>query len=269
MSRAFNIDQTEIEKIREEFLKFLAAGVFKNNTVNYSKKLTLNTGKKASLEISQLADKKMRALVDKFDKEVAWHGIARKVKDGDYVIDDIVVYPQKVTGSTVTTDQEKYQMWLYEQPDEIFNNLRMQGHSHVNMSVTPSSVDETYYGGIVDQLRDDDFYIFLVTNKKGDVYVNIYDKQSNTVYEDKDVTVFVDVEEEILEFAEKAKELVVDEYFPRYTGTQVYSLKGTLAETKTIGKGKGGKKSKYSDYYAAMTDEEYEAWINERFGCGW
>lgn len=252
MSKAINIDPKEIETIREEFLKLLASGIFKNNTINYSKKLTQNANKKASLEVSVIAKKKMQALVDKFSKEVAWHGIAKKEKDGDYIIEDIIVYPQKVTGATVTTDQEKYQMWLYEQPDEVFQNLRMQGHSHVNMGVTPSSVDETYYAGIVDQLKDDDFYIFLIMNKKGDIFVNIYDKESNTVYEDKDVTVFFDEEEEMEKFASEAETLVVEEVVPRHILPTKY--KGSFNNLKaTYGYGYG--------YGYGLSDEEYAEWL--------
>ena len=59
-----------------------------------------------------------------------------KSDSNEFIVEDIFVYPQEVTGSTVTTDQEAYSKWLYELDDDIFNNLRMQSHSHCNMGVS-------------------------------------------------------------------------------------------------------------------------------------
>ena len=52
---------------------------------------------------------KQCSLVQHFNTEIAWHGLVRPIKDG-YEIYDILVYPQEVTGGTVETDQQKYQM---------------------------------------------------------------------------------------------------------------------------------------------------------------
>ena len=45
---------------------------------------------------------KMRALVDKMSKEVGWYGTVKQMPglESTYLIDDILVYPQKVTGVT-------------------------------------------------------------------------------------------------------------------------------------------------------------------------
>ena len=52
---------------------------------------------------------KMRMLVDKTDKEVGWYGIVKEMPglEATYVIEDIVVYPQKVTGATVEQDDDR------------------------------------------------------------------------------------------------------------------------------------------------------------------
>ena len=135
---------------------------------------------------------KMVTLVMNFDKEVAWHGIAQRSEDPDkdeYIISDILVYSQKVTASTVETDQEEYETWLYELPDEVFNKVRMQGHSHVNMSTYPSGVDTTHQGKIMAQLDDDMFYIFMIWNKRLEKWIKIYDFAKNTMFENTDVDV--------------------------------------------------------------------------------
>ena len=140
--------------------------------------------KKARVLISEKAWVKMRMLVLENSTEVAWHGTARRGnKEGEYVIDDIIIYPQVVTGVTADTDQEEYQNWLISQPEDVFNNIRMQGHSHVNMGVTPSAVDRELYRKLLSQLGPDMFYIFLINNKKGDWMSIVMDIRENVHYE--------------------------------------------------------------------------------------
>lgn len=147
-----------------------------------------NIEKRASLTMTTEAYAKMISLVHGCDSEVAWHGLVQRGEgENEYVIYDILVYPQEVTGATVTTDQEKYQDWLMEHDDETFNNIRMQGHSHVNMGVTPSSVDTALYDRILEQLDDSMFYIFMIWNKKSDRTIKIYDLRENVMFETKDV----------------------------------------------------------------------------------
>ena len=139
---------------------------------------------RAKLIIQLEAWLKMIALISECDKEIAWHGVVRKDRH-TYIIEDILIFPQTVTGATVTSDETEYSLWLAQQPDEIFNKLRFHGHSHVNMGVSPSGVDTTYQDDIIRNLND--FYIFGIFNKKGDNWCTIYDVEDNIVYEDKDI----------------------------------------------------------------------------------
>lgn len=158
-------------------------------------KLKLNmrldeTDKSANLVFTPTAYSKMLMLVQSFDSEVAWHGVVVR-QDNTFVISDIVVYPQEVSGATVNTDQEEYEKWLMALDDTTFNHLRMQGHSHVNMSTSPSGVDESHQERIIEQLGDEDYYIFLIWNKKNERTVIIYDMASNTLFDTDDVTLYV------------------------------------------------------------------------------
>ena len=163
---------------------------------------------KATLTFAEKAWFKMVALTQSFDTEAAWHGVARRVDKGEYVVDDIIVYPQEVSGATVTTDQTKYQTWLMNLDDDVFNNMRFQGHSHVNMGVSPSSVDLTNYDKLLDQLGPEDFYIFMIVNKKFDKTIKIYDYRDNILYETGDVTVKVQSDFDIEGFLAEARGLV-------------------------------------------------------------
>lgn len=147
-------------------------------------KLPCNKQEKARLIILQTAWEKMIALIDECDKEIAWHGIVTKTNN-TYTISDILIFPQTVTGCTVTSDDTEYSLWLANQPDNVFNNLRFHGHSHVNMGVTPSGVDTTYQDDILKNLQD--FYIFAIFNKKGDHWCAIYDVKDNIAYSNTDI----------------------------------------------------------------------------------
>jgi len=151
---------------------------------------------------------KTLALVTEFSDEVAWHGSVIRDGDSDFVIEDIFVYPQEVTGSTVNTDQAAYTEWLYGLDDEAFTKIRMQGHSHVNMSVSPSGVDDRHRQQILEQLESDMFYIFMVWNKSLSVHTLVYDMAKNILYEDKDIEVRIIGEEGMEEFLADAREKV-------------------------------------------------------------
>jgi len=190
MSKIIKLTDENLDEIRRDFETALHGLKLSDGKINFTKSFG-NIDRKAKLYFAEVAYLKMLTLVREFDKEVAWHGIAhRKDDEADaYVISDILVYPQEVTGSTVNTDQEEYQMWLMNQEDDVFNNIRMQGHSHVNMGTSPSTVDTSLYERILEQLDDDMFYIFLIWNKRNEKTIKIYDLAENVLFETADVTV--------------------------------------------------------------------------------
>lgn len=146
-----------------------------------------NPQKKRTICYSKDAWDKMCALIDKCDKEIAWHFVARRGQlDSYYHIDDIIMFPQTVTSATVTSDEQEYAAWVSQLPDETFWQLKGHGHSHVNMGTSPSSVDTDYQLDILNN-GISDFYIFAIWNKKGANYHIIYDAAQNMVYEDADI----------------------------------------------------------------------------------
>lgn len=226
MSKIIKMTPEYSNQILEEFKKELESGKFSDGKINFSK--TFSTiDRKATVYFTELAWLKMKTLIREFSKEVAWHGVAKRGDDeskDEYFIEDILVYPQEVTGATVSTDQEKYQMWLMEHDDEVFNNIRMQGHSHVNMGVTPSGVDTALYERILDQLDDDMFYIFMIWNKNDAKTVKIYDMKKNILFETSDVTVEVlDDGTGIESFLKNAKKLVVDKTYSYGSASSYYN----------------------------------------------
>lgn len=136
--------------------------------------------------ITPTAADKMTALVDVCDLEIAWHNTV--TRDGSvFTVHDTLCYPQTVAATAVEADDYLYPEWQEELETPVYNELRMQGHSHVNMGVSPSHTDETYYNTLLQHVKS--FYIFIIVNKRGDMYARIYDKQYNIIYENKDIDI--------------------------------------------------------------------------------
>lgn len=198
------------KEIEKKLSENIGGGKIDFSFGRYTKNLD-TVKRRATIYFSEVAWLKMTALIREFSTEVAWHGIAYRDEDETkdcYYITDILVYPQKVSGGNVETDQEAYQTWLYALDDDQFNNLRMQGHSHVNMPTNPSSVDLNQQGKILEQMGSEDFYIFMIWNKSHTKNIKIYDIKKNVLFETEDVDIqFFDETVGIDQFVKEAKGL--------------------------------------------------------------
>lgn len=150
---------------------------------------------------------KMRALVENCDTEIAWHGTVVR-NNMVFLITDIFMYPQHVCSSTVESHDEDYPKWVTELPDDVFNNMRLQGHSHVNMSTGPSGTDESYYHDLIKHVQD--FYIVMINNKAGKLMLRLYDIEKNLKYDDLDIRLALTKEKKPTKiwYEEQAKEFI-------------------------------------------------------------
>lgn len=219
MAKKFRFDITEC---REAFEKWFTENSKRAWSTSAAFKLSEPNNNRAKLKMTGKAWAKMFILIHNYDSEVAWHGlVTRNADEPEFTITDILLYPQEVTGSTVTTDQEEYQNWMFSLSDEQLSSMRFQGHSHVNMPVTPSSTDEDHEEGIVSMLKESkgDFYIFGIFNKKGDKTLRIFDTVTNTYYETKDID-FSIIADDIGELREDMHDMVKKKtvYYGSYSG---------------------------------------------------
>lgn len=246
MAHVIRITPEMIEEVKASFFASLPTMRLSDGKIDFHKNLT-EIDRRAKLRFTEKAWLKITVLVSSFDSEVGWHGVAyRSEEEPDtFVVDDILIYPQKVTGTTVTPDQVEYQNWLMTQPDEVFNNIRFQGHSHVNMGVNPSGVDTAFYEEILSQLDDTMFYIFLVINKKGDEHIRIYDMANNIFYGTKDVDVEIMSEVGVEALLAEAKKKVVKETYqpPKSTVNVPAGVQATQGYTYAATGGKNDGKS--------------------------
>jgi hypothetical protein len=176
----------------KDFQKFLDKERLSDGKISYSAKVDNVLGKnipKPIVNFTAEAYLKMNYLIQECTSEIGWHGTVTRNKN-IFTITDILVYPQKVTGATTSSIPvgDKYDAWLMELPDNIFNFLRFQGHSHVNMGTSPSGVDNNFYDAILQTLKDNDYYIFAIMNKRQEISIWIYDLATNLIFDEKDIT---------------------------------------------------------------------------------
>lgn len=132
--------------------------------------------------ITATAYAKMKLLVHEHAKEIGWYGTVEAHPNNQYIINDIIVYPQHVSGATCEQDETKMFDFEMSLTTEQVNARRFQGHSHVNMGVTPSGVDETFYSRLMQQVND--YFMIAIINKSGSIYTRFYDVEHNIVYTD-------------------------------------------------------------------------------------
>ena len=118
------------QKALEDFSTMLDGIKMADGKFSYSKTFCYKEGN-AVVWLTPEAYRKTLALVMGFSDEVGWHGKVSRVGEcneagcNEFIVEDIFVYPQEVTGSTVNTDQEAYTKWLYGLDDDTFNRIRM------------------------------------------------------------------------------------------------------------------------------------------------
>lgn len=245
--KPIKINESQKVLLLDDFKKFLDKLRSNEDKIKYDIKIDNvleQQIEKPTVFFTKLAKDKMVYLVDQCDKEVAWHGLVTYDEaENTYVIEDIIVYPQTATATTVTTDDSEIAHWFNSLDDEIFFKIRLQGHSHVNMSTSPSGTDTTYYNDLLQNLGDNDYYIFMILNKKNSLFINIYDYAQNVIFETKDIT--IQYEENIDPYADWYEQSIamVKEVKPR--SYKDYKKKGKEEE----------------DYYF-----DYTNWWEDRYG---
>lgn len=145
-------------------------------------KLSLTINNKPEVYIEPLALNKMQLFVTHCDDEIGWLGVCIKTTEKGvptYTIKDVLLFEQEVNGATCEIDEScmaKFaeELLMHEDGVEMYNNIRVWGHSHVNMEVSPSSQDETQFDKLIE--GSDDYFIRIIANKKGDLKLDLHDK---------------------------------------------------------------------------------------------
>ena len=217
--KRIKMDELDIEAIRKQFedaIQTARQGNFLSDKFSFTASCASpsqsDAQKRMHIIFRPEAYIKMLALLREFNSEVAWHGVINRTDESRFLVTDIIVYPQIVTGSTVNTDQDAYNEFMMNLDDETYNHLHFQGHSHVNMGTTPSATDLEHQGKIVEQLSGEDYYVFMIWNKRLEWNAWVYDMSANAVWEKADICVEVeDANTHLSAFLSEAKTLVQKE----------------------------------------------------------
>lgn len=154
---------------------------------------------------------KMFGLVHESSVEISWHGLVKRdIKKQIYYIYDILVFPQINSATSTTTDETDFADWQTEliiDPKFPIEDLRMHGHSHVNMNVFSSGVDDQYQKDLIAKVEDGDYYIFLILNKKHEICALIYDYYQQILFTTSDIDIKI-IDQNDNDISNWAKEMV-------------------------------------------------------------
>ena len=202
-----------ITNIQEKFEK---TGKFNVSSFEYTKKDLLEflnktfakNVKKPTILIDNDTYTKMYELVKQSSIEIQWHMLVdRDLGTNKYLVYDVLLFPQTNSGASTTTDQEEFTEWQTElimDPEFPLEHLRGHGHSHVNMNVYSSGVDDAYQRDLITKVEDGDYYLFLVLNKKMEMYALLYDFEQQILFETNDMDIEI-IDENGLDIKEWAK----------------------------------------------------------------
>lgn len=150
-------------------------------------------GLRYKLYFKQSAYDKMRLYVDLCEDEIGWLGYVEKLQNNTgFLVTDVFLVKQEVHGSTTELSPDAI-MEYYNGLDDVgkdkfINQCKIWGHSHVNMAPTPSGQDDTQGKELSQDVTD--FYIRLITNKKGEYHITYYDKEINAKVMTDEIVVY-------------------------------------------------------------------------------
>lgn len=152
-------------------------------------KVEILESKRPHISIDTDALTKMKLYVDECADEIGWLGTAYKDEENNIIfVEDVYLFDQEVHATTTEITPEGLSEFAEEllsggqEGIDTWNNLKVWGHSHVNMGVSPSSQDdsqmETFKEG------GHDWFIRIIANKKGDLKVDLYNYSEGIIYLD-------------------------------------------------------------------------------------
>lgn len=210
--KKLKLSEQDKEKLIEEFKASL--NMYGDDTdelkIKFEKDMTEAPSQKLRIVFTPSAYLKSQELVKMFPGEVGWHGLMRKLTDNAYLVYDILVMPQVVSGARAI-DNTQTNDW-YDKHEDVMDDMRFQAHSHVDFATTPSPTDTNNQRNMVKNMASfGGFALFQIWNKKGDINSFFYDIDNNLLYDRKDIEIIVQTDGEydtLQSFVDEAKKLV-------------------------------------------------------------
>ena len=124
------------------------------------------------LYILPLARQKMEMYCDLSEGEIGWLAYVEQFDKQGFLITDCALLKQEVHSTTTEiTAEGLLEFWNNTAPEQQ-SKIKLWGHSHVNMSPSPSGQDDSQ----MEYFKDGNpWFIRLITNKKREYHIDIYD----------------------------------------------------------------------------------------------
>lgn len=118
------------------------------------------------------ARQKMEMYCDLSEGEIGWLGFVEDMGTAGFLVTDVALLKQEVHATTTEiTPEGLLDFWNATSPEDQCK-IKIWGHSHVNMGVSPSGQDNEQMNYFKE---GNDWFIRLITNKKREYYVDVYD----------------------------------------------------------------------------------------------
>jgi hypothetical protein len=188
------------------------------------------------ISVTLEAYRKMRNYVMIHDKEIGWFGTV--VNDGNkYVIADVFLPEQEVNGTYNEIGDKTLIKLASELNSEQISRIKCYGHSHVNMSVSPSGTDNEQ----VEELTSgSSWFITVINNKRDNWYVAFNDYARGLQFEFDELPLYIPKDESIAqEIKEKVKDKPIQvvskgyqNYWSNYGGYAMANMPKNKVEDK-------------------------------------
>lgn len=191
----------------------------------------------------------MQAYIEECNEEVGWLGMVEKYDDEVYLCTEVHLLHQEVGPATTEITPEGLVKYAEEVGLERMDSIRLWGHSHVNMGVSPSGQDENQME--LFENNGCEWFFRIIANKKGAMSVSFFNYVGNYIVDDIpwDVYYPVSVDLDVIkaEIADKVKKKT-------YTQPAVTPYKGNTYVGRTP----------YSDYDYYGGGYWNDKWENEK-----
>lgn len=142
--------------------------------------------KMPEIRIHIMAYNKIMEATNTCNNEIALLGCVKK-ENNSYIVYDAIIIEQEVHATTAEITEEglsKLALELMEKENgtQMWNDIKMWYHSHVNMSTLPSTQDDKQMDLFIQS--HDDFFIRMIGNKKEELKIDLYSMENGIVYED-------------------------------------------------------------------------------------
>jgi NACalpha-BTF3-like transcription factor len=153
----------------------------------------------------------MQCYVEECSDEVGWLGVVRAYENDLYLCSEAHLLYQEVNGATTEINPEGLVKFAEEIGLELMEDVKLWGHSHVNMGTGASSQDDKQMEFFNNSGHD--WFFRIICNKKGSISVTFYNYKEGYIVEDVPWDVLYPVKVDVSAIKAEIKEKVTKKQY--------------------------------------------------------